>query len=129
MPSFGKRSRTELETCHPQLQQLFNEVIKTFDCAVIEGHRSPERQEQLFMGGRSRTMNSKHLKSPSHAVDVVPYPVDWDNTRKFYFFGGLVCSIAQKLEIPIRWGGDWDGDNEFDDQTFHDLGHFELDDD
>jgi peptidoglycan L-alanyl-D-glutamate endopeptidase CwlK len=30
------------------------------------------------------------------------------------------------IEHHIRWGGDWDGDQDFRDQTFDDLAHFEL---
>jgi peptidoglycan L-alanyl-D-glutamate endopeptidase CwlK len=34
--------------------------------------------------------------------------------------------IAAKMGIKIRWGGDWDRDEELHDQTFFDLPHFEL---
>ena len=34
--------------------------------------------------------------------------------------------IANRLEIPIRWGGDWDMDTYVKDQKFKDLPHFEL---
>ena len=34
--------------------------------------------------------------------------------------------VAQDLDIPIRWGGDWDSDNNLNDQNFMDLVHFEL---
>ena len=33
---------------------------------------------------------------------------------------------AVELGIRLRWGGDWDGDNELRDQTFNDLVHFEV---
>jgi len=32
------------------------------------------------------------------------------------------------MGIRLRWGGDWDGDTELDDNKFDDLPHFELDD-
>ena len=35
-------------------------------------------------------------------------------------------SVANRLGLKVRWGGDWDGDFEFKDQNFHDLPHFEL---
>jgi peptidoglycan L-alanyl-D-glutamate endopeptidase CwlK len=44
MPQFGKDSLTKLSTCHPDLQKLFNEVIKHYDCTILEGHRSDEDQ-------------------------------------------------------------------------------------
>jgi peptidoglycan L-alanyl-D-glutamate endopeptidase CwlK len=48
-------------------------------------------------------------------VDVAPYPIDWEDYEKFYWFGGY-----------IRWGGDWDGDGDFKDQTLVDLVHWEI---
>ena len=129
MPYFGKTSRKRLDTCHPKLQDLFEEVVKHYDCSIIYGVRTPEEQERLVREGLSRTMNSKHLPDTygySGAVDVAPYPIDWNNTKRFYHFGGYVEGVAREMGITIRWGGDWDSDNDLDDQTFMDLVHFEL---
>jgi len=128
MNKFSNKSKRLLKTCHQDLQDLFNEVIKYCDCKIIEGFRSPERQDELFDQERTKLKGgeSKHNVKPSLAVDVVPYPVDWNNKDRFYYFGGLVKGIASQMNLNIRWGGDWDGDNNFKDQTFHDLPHFEL---
>jgi len=125
---FGTRSKKNLEEADLQLQLLFNEVIKHYDCAVIEGHRGKEEQDKLFHAHKSQLKfpQSKHNKIPSQAVDVVPWPVDWNDKERFYHFVGLVKGIATQLGIDIRMGADWDGDNTFKDQTFHDLPHFEL---
>lgn len=128
MYSFSKSSHIKLSSCHPRLQELFTEVIKYYDCTVIQGWRSNEEQNEYFRTGRSKLRGgqSKHNASPSLAVDVVPCPIDWHDYKRFYHFSGIVRGIAFSLEIPIRWGGDWDNDNNFKDQTFHDLPHFEL---
>jgi peptidoglycan L-alanyl-D-glutamate endopeptidase CwlK len=128
MPSFGEKSRKNLETCDVELQELFNEVVKNFDCSVLCGHRSEEDQNEAFRANRSKLKfpDSKHNFKPSRAVDVVPYPIDWGNLNRFYMFGGYVKGIAEKLGIKIRWGGDWDNDTMTDDQRFMDLPHFEL---
>jgi hypothetical protein len=34
--------------------------------------------------------------------------------------------VAEETGVDIRWGGDWDGDRSLEDQTFHDLPHFEV---
>lgn len=47
-------------------------------------------------------------------------------TAQFYYLAGLVRKHADILNIKIRWGGDWDSDQDFFDQTFYDLVHFEL---
>jgi len=101
---------------------------KNYDCSILQGWRSNEEQEELFKAGRSklRAKQSKHNYHPSFAVDVAPYPVDWENKERFYHFAGYVKGVADTIGIKIRWGGDWNNNNSFDDQTFDDLPHFEL---
>ena len=127
-PRFSKRSCERLETCDDRLQALCHEGIKRFDFSVIEGHRSNDRQAQLQSEGLSKLGPglSKHNRSPSFAVDIAPYPIDWNDAERFRFLGGLMVGIASQMGIPLRWGGDWDGDGKFRDQTFIDLPHFEL---
>ena len=45
---------------------------------------------------------------------------------RWYYFGGFVLGTAEEMEIDVRWGGDWDSDRKLEDQTFHDLPHFEV---
>ncbi len=133
MARFGKKSKNALGTVNAHLQALFDEVVKHFDCTVTEGYRTLERQKDLVASGASKTMNSRHLDG--NAVDVYPYPVriPKPNSKtfskdlaRFYFFGGFVKGLATAMGISIRWGGDWDGDTEVNDQSFDDLPHFEL---
>lgn len=128
MPKFSAASESRLSTCHYKLQDLFNEVVKKYDCSVIEGYRSSERQEELYRQGKSKVQagDSKHNFSPSLAVDVAPYPIDWEDKNKFYHFVGYVRGVASQMGIEIRCGADWDGDFDLKDQTFFDLPHFEL---
>lgn len=155
---FSKTSFERLSTCDIRLVELFSEVVKHFDCSVLEGRRDKDTQEYYFKTGKSklRWSNSKHnalVEDKSKAVDVVPYPVDWSyekeiinhltygykaghdfsramkvvhNIERWFKFGGFVLGMAQKMEIPLVWGGDWDGDHQMSDQRFDDLPHFEL---
>lgn len=107
---------------------------------------TPEEAAQLGIDPRPESL----------AVDAGPWPLDWDtrvlkplrgprpaevspdamvgqldekalkNLCRFYHFAGFVLATAARLGTPIRWGGDWDGDGDFMDQTFDDLVHFEL---
>ena len=128
MPRFGKKSRERLATCDERLQKVFNEVINYVDCSVLEGHRGEERQEKLFKEGKTKVHypNGRHNASPSRAVDVVPYPVDWDDRERFHLFAGFVLGIAYSMDISLRWGGDWNQNFEVDDNKFDDFPHFEL---
>ena len=146
MPKFGRRSKEKLETADPILQNLFRVVIQFIDCSIIFGNRESAEQFELFKKGRSFIDNkwvitdkskvvtykdgfrekSKHNYLPSKAVDVVPYPIDWEDREKAYYFAGIVKGIAYMMGIKVRWGGDWDSDNDLKDQTFNDLWHWEI---
>ncbi len=128
MPTFSARSREILETCDERLVAVFDEVVKHFDCTILEGWRSEEDQNEAFRTGKSKLKypEGKHNKQPSFAVDVAPYPVDWENLDRFRYFAGFVMGIASQMGTRLRWGGDWDGDTELRDQKFVDLPHFEV---
>lgn len=127
MYKFGSTSSRRLGECHEDIQKVFNEVIKIIDCSVLEGHRDKETQDHYFATGRSKVRfpNGKHNATPSDAIDAAPYPINWDDKERFYYFAGIVLGIAASLGVKLRWGGDWDRDNDLDDQTFDDLVHFE----
>ena len=74
MARFGTRSKSRLHTCDERLRTLFEEVVKNFDCTVIEGYRGKEKQNEAFDKGNSKLKfpNGKHNQSPSIAVDIAP---------------------------------------------------------
>ena len=94
--------------------------------------RGKERQDELFEQGRTKVKwpNSKHnVLEPadlSRAVDMAPYPIDWEDRERFHYFAGHVMGIAATMGGQLRWGGDWDEDTEVDDNSFDDLPHYEL---
>ena len=128
MPTFSNKSLERLESCHPDLQRLMKEVIKVYDCTILQGHRGKEEQDEYFRTGKSKVEypNSKHNSVPSMAIDVVPYPIDWNDWNRFYHFAGFVQGVAANMNINIRSGLDWDGDFDLKEQTFMDAPHFEL---
>ena len=143
MHYFSETSKERLATCHVDLQTLMNEAIKfcPIDFGISEGHRSVERQQELFKQIPPVTsidgINtlSKHNYKPSKAVDIYA----WVNGKLSYnmqymaFVGGYIMALADRLYLSgeiahkIRWGGNWDGDGEIiTDQTLVDLPHFEI---
>jgi peptidoglycan L-alanyl-D-glutamate endopeptidase CwlK len=119
MPKFSRKSLSKLETCDKRLQDLFLTVVKKFDCTILEGHRIKDRQKLKYPKG-------KHNSLPSKAVDVAPYPIDWNDRERFTYFAGYVIGIAYQMGLKIRWGGDWDMDTQVKDNNFDDLPHFEI---
>ena len=128
MAYFGRKSKKQLSTCDERLQDVFNRVIEHIDCSVLEGHRGEIRQNQLYEEGKTKVFfpNGRHNSSPSRAVDVVPYPIDWDDRERFTLFAGFVLGIAKSMNITLRWGGDWDQDWTVMDNRFDDFPLFEI---
>lgn len=132
--NLSSASQSKLNTCHPDLVRLFNEVSKHYAFTVVCGSRSDFDQKKMFDQKLSKVdgvkIKSKHQvdkENPlARAVDVAPNPIDWNDKIRFYHFAGRVQGIAIGLGIKIRWGGDWDDDNDFKDNSFNDLPHFEL---
>ena len=107
MARFGRKSRERLGSCHSDLQKVFNEVIKHVDCSVVCGHRSEHDQNKAYDEGRSKVKypDGKHNAKPSNAIDVAPYPIDWEDRERFTLFAGFVLGIALSMGIRLRWGG------------------------
>tara|TARA_R100000781_G_C4008989_1_gene102995 strand:- start:136 stop:519 length:384 start_codon:yes stop_codon:yes gene_type:complete len=124
MPHFGKRSKERLKGVDIRLQHILRRLVKIMDVTIIEGLRTQERQNELLKKGASKTKYSKHIEGK--AVDVAPYPIDWEDRERFHYMGGMLRGIAHELDIKIRWGGDWDSDGEIADNSFDDLVHVEL---
>jgi len=134
MPKFGKKSRSRMKGVHPRLVNVLNEVVKIYDVTILEGVRSKERQLELYEKGATKVKDSKHMHGL--AIDVCPYPVDWEDTKRFFYMAGIVMAIAKQQGVTIRWGGDWNRDTKFTGkpsskasdprQTFNDYPHLEL---
>ena len=88
MPRFSRKSREKLTDVDPRLVLLMEEVVKYFDISIIEGKRSQERQNELVEQGKSKTKFGKHVDGM--AVDIAPYPIDWNARDDFHYLGGLV---------------------------------------
>lgn len=107
-------------TCDTRLQRLFAEVIKHADHAVICGHRGQVEQDEAYHLGLSQKQwpHSTHNPSPSRAVDVAPYPIDWHDIQRFRELAVIVKECASRLGISVHWGGDY--------VTWKDYVHWEL---
>ncbi len=142
MYKYSQTSRERLKTCNDDLQKVFNLAIQRskVDFGIACGYRPIEVQKELYAQGRTKpgaivthidgvTKLSKHNKKPSDAVDIYAWvngKASWDE-KHLCFVSGVIMACADELDIPIRWGGNWDGDGEIiSDQNFMDLPHFET---
>lgn len=146
--AFSAQSQARLKGVHPKLVAVVNEALKIMnewdaagavscDIMVLEGVRTPQRQKELYAQGRTKpgkvvtwTLNSNHFINSKtgfgHAVDLVPYPVDWNDLKKFDLISRAMFTAADRLNTPIRWGADWDRDGNIRERGESDSPHFEL---
>lgn len=135
MPKFGEQSLNRLSTCHQDLQLVMHEAIKEIDFTILHGYRSPEEQFEIYKQGRrlvngkwtkvgttfteldGKIKKSKHNYSPSLAVDIAPYPIDWNDYERFRQLAKVVMRCSEDLGIKLKWGGNF---------TWKDLPHFQL---
>jgi peptidoglycan L-alanyl-D-glutamate endopeptidase CwlK len=120
MYRLGTRSRQRLEGVDPSLVIVVAYAIQMADVdfTVLEGVRTPERQQMLYEQGATLTLNSKHLTG--RAVDLGAYvggAVAWD-WPLYDLIAGAMKQAASDAGIAIQWGGDW--------RSFRDGPHFEL---
>lgn len=121
MPKFSNKSLQRLKECHPDLQRLMNEVIKIVDITIITGYRSNKEQNEKYKQGLSNAKagQSKHNVFPSLAVDIAPYPINFNDIERFKQVAKVIMDKAKEMDISLIYGGEF--------KSFHgDFGHFEL---
>ena len=71
MPQFSIRSQQRLATCAPEIQEIFNAVIASYDCTILTGYRGEGEQNEAFRQGHSKVKfpDSRHNSTPSAAAD------------------------------------------------------------
>jgi len=133
MPSFGPASQVQLATLHHRLQEVLVDAVKYYDFSIVEGYRGEVAQNAAFAKGLSKLPWPKgnHNNNPSTAADCAPFPIDWsdrpDSIRRFCYMAGFILASARRLGIKVRWGGDWNQNDDLRDEgSFRDWPHFEL---
>ena len=147
----SERSLQRLQGVHPNLVKVVKRAIEISkqDFMVLEGVRT--RKQCMVNYGKGRTIAqcvakgvtaqyanpraakvtwlndpfaSKHVTGK--AVDLVPYPVDWNDLKKFDAIAQAMLQAAKELGVTIRWGADWDGDGKPRERGESDSPHFEI---
>lgn len=121
-------SQGKLNQVRGDLKAVCKKAFETmpFDITIIEGLRDQKRQAQLFAEGKTKVMTSRHMSG--NAIDMAPYPVDWNDTARFKIMAQHMFAAAKELGITIRWGGNWSriDENQAPPSSFVDMPHFEL---
>ena len=149
--TLSQRSLDRLNGVDERLQRVVKRAIELSkqDFMVLEGVRT--REQCMINYGKGRTIAqcvakgvpakyanpkaakvtwlnnpfaSKHVSGK--AVDLVPYPVDWNDLKKFDVIAQAMLQAAKELDVSIRWGADWDGDGKPRERGESDSPHFEI---
>lgn len=162
---FGSRSMRNLAKVHPVMVDLVRTAggLCEIDFYVDQGGRTQREQDKLYAQGRTFqqiqaagiagilpgkgpivtwTRKSKHLPKPfpegtfAVAVDLVPFPVDWSDLKKFDLIRDAMWAALQhvnterfsqgKKPLVLRWGADWDMDGKHREKGESDNPHFEI---
>lgn len=128
---FNPKSEALLASLHPDLLRIVRRMMgyQALDVTVTCTLRTPEQQAVALAAGNSATTRSKHFADAAgfaRAVDMAPAPVDYKDVKRFGLLMGLMIAAAREEGVAMRCGGNWDGDNDFHDNTPEDPGHFEL---
>ena len=112
--TLGKTSLERLSSCHDDLQLLALDVAQRVDAGelatagirditVICGHRGKAEQDAAFARGTSKLQwpRSKHNQMPSRAVDIAPYPINWNDREAFLVLRGFVLARAAALKLKV----------------------------
>ena len=137
----GQRSLSRLDGVHPDLVRVVKRAAEIAapinDFTVLEGVRTLARQKELYAQGRTKpgpkvtwTLNSNHFVNSvtgfGHAVDLAPFPIDWNNSARFDRLATIMFAAAEKEGVRIRWGKDWNMNGRPGEKGETDSPHFEL---
>lgn len=143
MYKLSNRSLQRLYGVDPDLVRVVKRAIEltSQDFMITEGRRT--REQCCTNYGKGRTIQqcsqkgvpakyaqpnlskvtwlndpfaSKHCTGK--AIDLVPYPVDWNDLKKFHTIAVAMKQAAFELRVKIKWGGDW--------SSSKDYPHFEI---
>lgn len=139
----SKRSLASLEGVDARLVSVAKRAIQITkqDFVIIEGLRTREQMMVNYGKGRTAAQLAKFnipakyaqpqlakvtwLNNPfasnhasGKAIDVVPYPVDWNDISKFKAINDAFQAAAKELGVKVEWGGNW--------SKSKDYPHFEV---
>lgn len=125
MYKFSEKSIERMIGVKPVMIQVAELALSydIMDATVLSngGLRTVLEQRKMVKRGASKTMKSKHMMQSDgygHALDLAPYPVDWNDLERFNMWSTLMFRAAAELNVVIEWGGHW--------RSFKDYPHFHF---
>lgn len=133
---FTKVLECPWDNTHPIVVKFYRNFQK--ECAkrgipmyAFEFYRDKARQTLLRQRGVSKAGPGQSPHNWGLAVDFIHYERLWNLTNKEWeVIGAIGKEVARKMNLKVRWGGDWDSDGipVYRDKTEHfwDPAHWEI---
>ncbi len=93
---------------------------------VPASYAQPKVAKVTWLNNPFASQHAVQKDGYGHAVDLVPYPVDWNDLARFDRVAQLMFRAASIERVAIRWGADWDNDGRYREKGETDSPHFEL---
>lgn len=151
MFKLSARSEKALVGVDPKLVAVVRRAIQItqVDFMVVEGVRT--REQCMINWGKGRSVAQLKAKgipasyakpsaakvtwlndpfSSKHcfgkAVDLLPAPYDWKDTKPFDLVAKAMLQAAKELGVKVRWGADWNANGKPRERGESDSPHFEI---
>lgn len=105
---YGKTSQAKIAELHPLLARVLYDYADMapaeLDLSVTCGFRGEAEQRAAFTSGKSKLdwPRSGHNKQPARAVDIAPYPLDWNDREAFLLRQGALRLVAAQRGIRLK---------------------------
>lgn len=80
-------------------------------------YSEPSKAKVTWLSNPFNSMHRVHPDGFGHAIDLAPYPIDWQDFTRFRKLAELMKMAAAQCGVRLVCGADWDK---------QDLPHFEL---
>ena len=104
---WGNKSKEAISTVDPRLVYIANKLADIWNMTIIHGYRGRELQTQLHEQNPNGALPwplSEHNHTPSRAIDIAPYPVNWEKVDRFDMMIGAAYAIAEGGNFRIDSG-------------------------
>lgn len=89
-------------------------------------YANPGASKVTWLGHALSSNHRAKADGYGYAADLAPYPLDWNDIKRFDALAKLMFQAAGIEKVKIRWGADWDQDGKSHEKGETDSPHFEL---
>lgn len=89
-------------------------------------YAQPGLAKVTWLNDPFKSPHAKQADGYSRAIDVAPWPIDWNDLKRFDRLAHLILDAAKAEGVKVVWGADWDADGKPRERGESDSPHFQL---